>query len=67
MNLVTRHIQKKELHFASKIFDVLNDVKDNFTNEFSFNVESVPAERAAVILCQKDNLLYEKDEKIYLL
>ena len=51
------------IEFASKIFEILNDVKDNFTNEYSFNIESVPAERAAVILCQKDNLLYEKDEK----
>lgn len=51
------------LRFASRIFDVINDVKDNFTKDFSFNIESVPAERAAVILCQKDNLLYEKDEK----
>ena len=51
------------IEFASKIFEVLNDVKDNFTNEFSYNVESVPAERAAVILCQKDNLLYEKKDK----
>lgn len=51
------------IKFASMIFDVINEVKDNFTNEFSFNCESVPAERAAVILCQKDNLLYEKEEK----
>jgi anaerobic ribonucleoside-triphosphate reductase len=51
------------IKFASKIFEVLNDVKDSFTDEFSFNIESVPAERAAVILCQKDNLLYEKNEK----
>lgn len=51
------------IELASKIFEVLNDVKDNFTDEFSYNVESVPAERAAVILCQKDNLLYEKDDK----
>lgn len=51
------------IEFASKIFDVLNDVKDNFTDEYSFNVESIPAERAAVILCQKDNLLYEKNDK----
>ena len=51
------------IEFASKIFEVLNNVKDNFTNEFSYNVESVPAERAAVILCQKDNLLYEKNDK----
>lgn len=51
------------IEFASKIFEVLNSVKDSFTEEYSFNIESVPAERAAVILCQKDNLLYEKDEK----
>lgn len=49
--------------FASKIFDVLNDVKDNFTDEYSFNIESVPAERAAVILCQKDNMLYDLNDK----
>ena len=48
---------------ASEIFRILNEVKDNFTDEYSFNIESVPAERAAVVLCQKDNLLYEKDDK----
>ena len=51
------------IEFADKIFAVLNDVKDSFTDEYSFNIESVPAERAAVILCQKDNLLYEKNDK----
>lgn len=51
------------IEFASKIFEVLNEVKDNFTDEYSFNIESVPAERAAVILCQKDNLLYDLDDK----
>ena len=45
--------------FASKIFDVLNEIKDSFTNDYSFNIESVPAERAAVILCQKDIQLYQ--------
>lgn len=51
------------LDFACKIFDVLNGVKDTFTDEFSFNIESVPAERAAVILCQKDNALFDLDDK----
>jgi len=51
------------IEFASKIFEVLNEVKDNFTEDYSLNVESVPAERAAVILCQKDNLLYDLSEK----
>lgn len=51
------------IEFASEIFEVLNEVKDSFTDDYSFNIESVPAERAAVILCQKDNLLYEKKDK----
>lgn len=46
------------IEFAKKVFDVINSVKDNFTTEYSINVESVPAERCAVILCQKDNALY---------
>lgn len=51
------------IRFASEIFDILNDVKDNFTDKYSFNIESVPAERAAVILCQKDNQLYGINDK----
>ncbi len=50
----------KGMELANKIFEVINDVKDNFTDEYSSNVESVPAERAAVILCQKDAVLYGK-------
>lgn len=56
----------KGIEFACKIFEVLNEVKDTFTDEYSFNIESVPAERTAVILCQKDNSLYDlKDKFIY--
>lgn len=51
------------MDFACRIFDVLNDVKDNFTDDYSLNVESVPAERAAVILCQKDNLLFNQSDR----
>ena len=53
----------KGIEFASKIFEVLNEVKDTFTDEYSLNIESVPAERAAVILCQKDNKLYDRSDK----
>ena len=54
------------IKFADKIFKVLNDVKDNFTDEYSFNIESIPAERAAVILCGKDATLYNvNDFEIY--
>ena len=57
------YYSEEGIEFSSEIFNVINEIKDNFTNEYSFNVESVPAERCAVILCQKDNLLYEKNEK----
>lgn len=52
------------IRFASAIFDVLNEVKDSFTDEYSLNIESVPAERAAVILCQKDNLLFDRKKDV---
>ena len=54
------------LDFAGKIFDVLNETKDSFTSEYSFNIESVPAEQAAVKLCAKDNILFDvHDNFIY--
>lgn len=51
------------IEFASEIFNTINEIKDNFIADYNFNVESVPAERCAIILCQKDNLLYEKSDK----
>ena len=54
------------MEFAGKIFDVLNETKDGFTSEYSFNIESVPAEQAAVKLCAKDNILFDvHDNFIY--
>lgn len=53
----------KGIDLASKIFETINNVKDSFTIDYSFNIESVPAERAAIILCQKDNLLYDLHDK----
>ena len=56
----------KGIEFADKIFNVLNETKDNFTDEYSFNIESVPAEQAAVKLCAKDNILFDvHDNFIY--
>lgn len=57
---------EKGMDFAGKIFDVLNETKDSFTDEYSFNIESVPAEQAAVKLCAKDNILFDvHDDFIY--
>ena len=57
---------EKGMDFAGKIFDILNETKDSFTDEYSFNIESVPAEQAAVKLCAKDNMLFDvHDNFIY--
>ena len=53
---------EEAVNFARDIFKVINDVKDNFTTEFTFNVESIPGENCAGVLCQADNLLFEQDK-----
>lgn len=54
------------IEFAEKIFNILNETKDSFTTDYSFNIESVPAEQAAVKLCAKDNILFDvHDNFIY--
>lgn len=47
------------INFAKEIFNVINTVKDNFTSEFSYNVESIPGENTSGTLCTADNLLFE--------
>lgn len=48
--------------FAREIFKVINDVKDNFTTEFTFNVESIPAENCAGVICTADNILFGQNK-----
>lgn len=57
----------KGLIFASKIMDKINEIKDSYDFNYSINIEAVPAERCAVVLCAKDELLYanEYDDFIY--
>lgn len=50
------------IEFATQILDTINEVKDNFECDFSFNVEMIPAENCAGVICQADNLLYEQDK-----
>lgn len=48
--------------FTTSILDTINDVKDNFDCDFTFNLEMIPAESCAGVICQADNLLYEQDK-----
>lgn len=50
------------VEFATQILDVMNDVKDNFECDFTFNIEMIPAENCAGVICQADNLLFEQNK-----
>jgi len=50
------------VEFATKILDVMNEVKDSFPCDFSFNIEMIPAENCAGVICQADNLLFEQNK-----
>ena len=47
--------------FATEILDAMNEVKDSFECDFTFNIEMIPAENCAGVICQADNLLFEQN------
>ena len=55
------------MRFASEIMDRINTQKESYGFDYSINVECIPAERANVVLCEKDTLLYpsHKEYQIY--
>lgn len=57
-----RSYSEDGIKFATEILDTINEVKDNFECDFSLNVEMIPAENCAGVMCQADNLLYEQDK-----
>ena len=50
------------VEFTNEILDVINNVKDNFECDFTFNLEMIPAENCAGVICQADNLLFEQNK-----
>ena len=50
------------VEFATQILNTMNEIKDNFECDFSFNIEMIPAENCAGVICQADNLIYEQDK-----
>ena len=50
------------IEFATLILDTMNDVKDHFECDFTFNIEMIPAENCAGVICQADNLLFEQNK-----
>lgn len=54
------------LDFATEILNAINSQKDSYTFDYSINVEAIPAERANVILSQKDSILYPEKEQYFI-
>lgn len=50
------------VEFATQILNTMNEVKDNFECDFTFNIEMIPAENCAGVICAADNLIYEQDK-----
>ena len=53
---------EEAVKFATEILNTINEVKDNFEWDFSFNVEMIPAENCAGVMCTADNLLFDQDK-----
>lgn len=49
------------VEFATQILNTMNEVKDSFKCDFTFNIEMIPAENCAGAICMADNLLFESD------
>lgn len=54
------------VEFATQILDVMNEVKDTFDCDFSFNIEMIPAENCAGVMATANNLLFE-DNRYWIL
>ena len=54
------------MSFAKKIMDTINTQKETYGFDYSINVECIPAERANVVLCNKDAELYHDKVNEYI-
>lgn len=57
---------KEGLRFSSEILECINKTKDSYNFDYSINVEAIPAERANVVLCQKDCELYPDKHQYFI-
>ena len=56
-----KYYSEEAVEFATRILDTINDIKDNFKCDFTFNLEMIPAENCAGAMCTANNLLFEDD------
>lgn len=54
------------MRFAKRILADINKQKETYNWGYTYNVECIPAERANVVLCEKDMLLYPNATPYYI-
>lgn len=52
------------LAFASRILDLINEIKDSYTFQYSINIEQTPMENGAIKVAKKNSILYGSEEYI---
>jgi ribonucleoside-triphosphate reductase len=57
-----KYYSDEAVEFTTQILNTMNEVKDNFECDFTFNIEMIPAENCAGVICAADNLIYEQDK-----
>ena len=59
------HYTDEAKELGSKVFDIMHRTQDAFKRQYGcdyqFNIEQIPAERAAVVLKEKDQLFYPNE------
>ena len=60
------HYTDEAKKLGSKVFDIMHRTQDAFKRQYGcdyqFNIEQIPAERAAVVLKEKDQLFYPNEK-----
>ena len=51
------------IQFAVTILQTINEIKQDYESKYSINIEAVPAERANVVLSNKDTQLFKNREQ----
>lgn len=52
------------IEFASKILDVINEIKDSYDFDYSINIEQTPMENGAIKVAKKNSILYNSTDYI---
>lgn len=61
-----KYYSDEGLKLAKLILNTINSLRESYNFEYSINVEAIPAERANVVLCNKDNQLFKSKYQYFI-